>query len=258
MLLTRSDHAYLTDFGLVKALDADAGLTRTGEVVGTLDYVAPERIRGAGDGPAADLYSLGCVLYFALTGRPVFEVEGAERKLWAHLSEPPPGFPGFEAVLARALAKDPGERYPSGAALGAAAVAAAAGSSDVLAAARRSVRAIGTPEASALLADLERAVARARGLEEALADTPVERVEARLAEVRAGTDPGKARLVAALAQQLAVARRMRSALAAFDGEIERIVVELETARGRVLADETDVSARARRAAGRDRHARRPA
>ena len=73
VLVTRSDHAYLTDFGLVKALDAAAGLTRTGDVVGTLDYVAPERIRGGGDGPAADLYSLGCVLYYALTGRVVFE-----------------------------------------------------------------------------------------------------------------------------------------------------------------------------------------
>src|SRR5262245_40351692 len=115
VLVTHSDHAYLTDFGLVKALDASAGLTRTGDVVGTLDYVAPERIRGAGDGPAADLYSLGCVLYYALSGRVVFEVEGAERKLWAHLSEPPPVFPGFEAVLARALAKDPAERFSSGA-----------------------------------------------------------------------------------------------------------------------------------------------
>ena len=69
VLVTASDHAYLTDFGLVKALDHGSDLTRTGEVVGTLDYIAPERIRGAGDGPAADLYSLGCLLYFALTGR---------------------------------------------------------------------------------------------------------------------------------------------------------------------------------------------
>ena len=53
VLVDGGDHAYLTDFGLVKALDETAGLTRTGEVVGTLDYVAPERIRGEGDGPAA-------------------------------------------------------------------------------------------------------------------------------------------------------------------------------------------------------------
>jgi serine/threonine protein kinase len=241
VLVTRDDHAYLTDFGLVKALDGSAELTRTGEVVGTLDYVAPERIRGAGDGPAADLYSLGCVLYFALTGRVVFEAEGAERKLWAHLSEPPPAFPGFEDVLARALAKEPAARFASGAALGAAALRAAAGRSDVLEAARRSVRAIDTPEADALLAQLERAVERAAKLREALTDTPVEQVERRLAEVRAGQDPGKARLVAALAQQLAVARRMRAALEEFSAETERILVELETARGRALADETDVA-----------------
>ena len=262
VLLTRSDHAYLTDFGLVKALDASADLTRTGDVVGTLDYVAPERIRGAGDGPAADLYSLGCVLYFALTGRVVFDVEGAERKLWAHLSEPPPAVPGFEAVLARALAKDPAERFSDGAALGAAAVAAAAGwaarrrptgassgSSAAIEAARRSARGIdaaGSPaaaEAFALVAALERAAGRARLIEEALAESPPERVERRLAEVRAGADPGKARLVAALASQLAVQRRMRAALTEWESEIERLLVELESVRGRVLADDATASAR---------------
>ena len=55
--------------------------------------------------------------------------------------------------------------------------------------------------------------------------------------MRAGSDPGKARLVAALAQQLAVRRRMQTALADFDAEVERILVELETVRGRVLADD---------------------
>ena len=158
VLVTRSDHAYLTDFGLVKALDAAAGLTRTGDVVGTLDYVAPERIRGGGDGPAADLYSLGCVLFYALTGRVVFEVEGAERKLWAHLSEPPPGFPGFEAVLARALAKDPAERFASGAELGAAAIAAAGVGVDRLDAARRAARGIAAADPA-----LAPAAAEARG-----------------------------------------------------------------------------------------------
>jgi len=250
VLVADGDHAYLTDFGLVKALDASAAHTGTGELVGTLDYVAPERIRGEPAGPASDIYALGCVLFHALTGRVVFALDSAERKLWAHLSEPPPdvpGLPAFDAVLARALAKDPGRRYESGRALGAAALpAAAAVEEEPLAAARRSERAIraaapGSPAAAGAagaLATLERAAQRARLLREALADTPPERVERRLAEVRAGSDPGKARLVAALAQQLAVQRRMRSALAAFDAEAERIVVELETARGRVLADET--------------------
>ena len=177
VLVTASDHAYLTDFGLVKALDHGSDLTRTGEVVGTLDYIAPERIRGAGDGPAADLYSLGCLLYVALTGRPVFDVEGTEPKLWAHLSEPPPAVPGFEAVLARALAKEPAERFESGAALGAAAIAAAT-SSDVTA--------VPAPVLDA--------------------DSP-ERIEARLRAAREDDQPGKPQRVAALARQLALARQ---------------------------------------------------
>jgi hypothetical protein len=245
VLVARDDHAYLTDFGLVKALDETAVQTRTGNLVGTLDYVAPERIRGEGDGPAADLYSLGCVLFYTLTGEVPFGLQGTERKLWAHLSEPPPKVhSAFDAVIARAMAKDPGERYESGAALGAAALAAAGGDqrSDVLEAARRSergIRAAASPEvceqAATLLATLERAAGRARLLREALVDTPPERIERRLAEVRAGQDPGKAKLVAALAQHLAVQRRMQAALTAYDAETERILLELETVRGEILA-----------------------
>jgi hypothetical protein len=254
VLIAAGDHAYLTDFGLVKALDDPEGQTRTGHLVGTLDYVAPERIRGEGDGPAADLYSLGCVLYYTLTGVVPFPLDGTERKLWAHLSEPPPVVgSAFDDVIARALAKDPSARYASGAALGAAALAAAAAvdesrpvvpASRLLDAARRCERGIrlAAPElagqAGALLAAFEHAATRADLLREALTDTPPERVQQRLAEVRAGQDPGKAKLVAALAQQLAVQRRMQAALTGFDADSERILVELETVRGRVLADET--------------------
>jgi hypothetical protein len=275
VLITRDGHAYLTDFGLVKLLDETSGHTRTGEVVGTLDYVAPERIKGEGDGPASDLYSLGCLLFYTLTGAVPFPLDSAERKLWAHLSEPPPAVPGqpaFDAVIARALAKDPAERFASGAELGAAALtaagagataggvatagglvtaggvvaaSAAAGAwpSPVLDTARRTERAIraAAPDlavsAAALLAALEHAAERARLLREALTETPPERIERRLAAVRAGQDPGKARLVAALAQHLAVQRRMRAALDAYDAETERILLELETVRGRLLADE---------------------
>jgi hypothetical protein len=247
VLVTGDDHAYLTDFGLVKALDETAGHTRTGDVVGTLDYVAPERIKGTSDGPPGDLYALGCVLFHALTGHVPFPLESTERKLWAHLSEPPPPVPGheaFDAVIARALAKDPGARFESGAALGAASLAAAAGSrpSGLLDAARRSergIRAVASPEvagrAAGLLRALEHATERARLLREALAETPPERIERRLAEVRAGQDPGKAKLVAALARHVAAQRRMQTALSAFEAETERILLELETARGRVLA-----------------------
>jgi serine/threonine-protein kinase len=244
VLIAPGDHAYLTDFGLVKALDETGGQTRTGNLVGTLDYVAPERIRGEGDGPAADLYSLGCVLYYTLTGAVPFPLEGTERKLWAHLSEPPPQLDGpFDAVLARALAKDPIERYESGAALGVAAIAAAGGSqpSPLLDAARRCERGIRAAapefaaEAAALLTAFEHAATRAALLREALADTPPERIERRLAEVRGGHDAGKAKLVAALARHLAVQRKMHVALAAYDADTERILIELETVRGRILA-----------------------
>jgi hypothetical protein len=251
VLIAAGDHAYLTDFGLVKALDDPEGQTRTGNLVGTLDYVAPERIRGEGDGPAADLYSLGCVLYYTLTGTVPFPLDGTERKLWAHLSEPPPVVgSAFDAVIARALAKDPVDRFESGAALGLAALAAAGASQPaaplplLLDAARRCERGIrvAAPElagqAGELLAAFEHAAARAGLLREALTDTPPERVQQRLAQVRAGQDPGKAKLVAALAQQLAVQRKMQTALAGFDADAERILVELETVRGRVLADET--------------------
>ncbi len=254
VMVAAGDHAYLTDFGLVKALDEAAAHTRTGEMVGTLDYVAPERIRGEGAGPRSDLYSLGGVLFHALTGGVPFGLESAERKLWAHLSEPPPtvpGHPAFDDVIARAMAKDPADRYESGAAFGAAALAAAGGTggravmASPLEAARRSESAIravapgseAAAGAAALLSALEHAAERAGLLREALADTPPEQIERRLAEVRAGSDPGKARLVAALAQHLAVQRKMRAALDAFDAETERILLELETVRGRVLADD---------------------
>ena len=244
VLIAPGDHAYLADFGLVKALDESTAHTGTGTLVGTLDYVAPERIRGESDGPAADLYSLGCVLYFTLTGTVPFPLEGTERKLWAHLAEPPPKLgSAFDAVIARALAKDPLERYESGAALGVAAIAAVGGSqpSPLLDAARRCERGIrvAAPEFAAHAADLlaafEHAAARAALLREALADAPPERIERRLAEVRGGQDPGKAKLVAALARHLAVQRRMRAALAAYDADTERILIELETVRGELLA-----------------------
>ena len=97
VLVTGDDHCYLTDFGLVKDLAATAGVTRTGEVLGTLDYVAPERIQGGETGPWTDVYALGCVLFFALTGSVVFPLDAAESKLWAHVSAPPPSRGGRAA-----------------------------------------------------------------------------------------------------------------------------------------------------------------
>jgi len=132
ILLTASDHVYLSDFGLSKHTLSVDGETHSGHWVGTLDYVAPEQIRGERVDARADVYALGCVLYFALTGRPPFEREDDQAKLWAHLSAPPPrptdivhGLPAeFDDVVARALAKLPGERFPSAGDLGRAALAA--------------------------------------------------------------------------------------------------------------------------------------
>ena len=134
VLVTPEGHAYLTDFGLTKQLSNDPEATRTGMVLGTLDYIAPEQIRGEAIGPYTDVYSLGCMLCHLLTGEVPFTVATEEGKLWAHFSEPPPKpsarTPGlttrFDAIVARAMSKRPADRYPSAGELGAAVLAAVA------------------------------------------------------------------------------------------------------------------------------------
>ncbi len=133
VLIGDGDHAYLTDFGLTKRLDSAGGPTRAGGWVGTLGYVAPEQIRGERVDARSDVYALGCLLCFALSGHGPFPADGDEAVLWAHLSaEPPrlsavdPAVPAaFDAVIARALAKEPADRYRSAGDLGRAALAAA-------------------------------------------------------------------------------------------------------------------------------------
>src|SRR3954454_3709041 len=135
LLVDPGGHVYVTDFGLAKQVLTATGGTRTGQWVGTLDYVAPEQIRAGRVDARADVYALGGVLHFALTGRVPFEREGDEAKLWAQLSAPPPvpstlrrGLRAeFDTVLARAMAKDAADRYLSAGDLGRAALAAAAG-----------------------------------------------------------------------------------------------------------------------------------
>ncbi len=130
----RGDHAYLTDFGLTKLQKSDTQLTASGMLVGTFDYLAPEVIQGSDVDHRADIYALGAVLFEALTGEVPYP--GGEHEfatLYAHVTSPPPvpsqrapGLPpAFDAVIARAMAKDPGERFQSAGELGAAAVAAA-------------------------------------------------------------------------------------------------------------------------------------
>jgi CHASE2 domain-containing sensor protein len=119
------DHAYLTDFGLTKRLDTADGLTTPGRFIGTIDYTSPEQIRGGSVSPASDVYSLACVLHYALTGAPPFVSASDADVLAAHLhSDParlPAGLEPLDAVVRKAMAKDPAERYESaGAFVGAA------------------------------------------------------------------------------------------------------------------------------------------
>ena len=130
------DHAYLTDFGIAKRTEIDQGtdLTRAGSVVGTLNYMAPEQIEGNARS-SSDLYALGCVLFEMATGHRPFERENDVAVMWAHMSGPRPQASklrpelggAFDAVIARALAIDPDERYGSGAELAEALRRAAAG-----------------------------------------------------------------------------------------------------------------------------------
>lgn len=111
------EHAYLSDFGAGRQVDA----TATGQWLGTIDYVAPETLRGEAPDDRSDRYGLACVVFEALTGAPPFHRDTAWATMWAHGNEPPPSacerrpaLPrAVDAVLARGLAKDPDARYPS-------------------------------------------------------------------------------------------------------------------------------------------------
>src|SRR4051812_29160753 len=118
----RGDHVYLTDFGLTKRTsELSGGLTGTGHFLGTVDFVSPEQIQGRPVGPGTDIYALGCVLYECLTGQLPFRRDDDAALLWAHLVEMPPPVTGIRpeicgavsAVVARAMAKDPADRYAS-------------------------------------------------------------------------------------------------------------------------------------------------
>src|SRR6266487_4456174 len=115
------DHVYLADFGITKHAMSRTGLTSTGQFLGTVDYVAPEQIRGTSVLGLADQYSLGCVLYECLTGRVPFEKDLDAAIIWAHVEETPtmptvlrPDLPPeIDDVFRRVLSKQPGDRYQS-------------------------------------------------------------------------------------------------------------------------------------------------
>jgi DNA-binding beta-propeller fold protein YncE len=130
------ERVFLTDFGLTKRIDSSADVTATGAFVGTIDYVSPEQIQGGRIDARTDVYALGCVLYEMITGlAPFARLDEKVAKLYAHLKESPqplselaPGAPpALDPVIARALAKEPHDRYRSAGDLARAAQAAVEG-----------------------------------------------------------------------------------------------------------------------------------
>jgi serine/threonine protein kinase len=123
--------AHLTDFGLAKAMGASTGLTATGQVIGTVDYMAPEQIEARRVDARTDVYALGGVLLWTLTGKVPYAERESSAKMWAHVNEPPPSAGRranvLDPVIRRAMAKDPIDRFPSAGDLGRAAVAATRG-----------------------------------------------------------------------------------------------------------------------------------
>jgi serine/threonine protein kinase len=115
------EHAYLTDFGIARAMLSAGTLTVAGQFLGTPDYAPPEQVNGQPVDGRADQYALGCVAFEMLSGTVPFKRELPIAVLYAHLSTPPPRLtsirkdlpPGVDDVLARAMAKSPDERYPS-------------------------------------------------------------------------------------------------------------------------------------------------
>jgi serine/threonine protein kinase len=124
IIVTSADFAYLLDFGIAQA-QGDPGLTQAGMQIGSFGYMAPERFGDVPCSPGADVYSLTCVLYEALTGDAPFPTNSYEQLIAAHLSATPPRpsavrtrIPAsLDAVIARGMAKEPDERYGSAGAL---------------------------------------------------------------------------------------------------------------------------------------------
>jgi serine/threonine protein kinase len=117
-VLVDIDRAYLGDFGLTKRFDATGGMTGVGQIVGTVEYLAPELIEGRRIDGRADQYALACVAYECLAGRPPHSKDSDIAILFAHVREEPQPLSalrqevsdGADEVVGKALAKDPAER----------------------------------------------------------------------------------------------------------------------------------------------------
>jgi serine/threonine-protein kinase len=133
----------LTDFGIARS-NVDATMTAAGIMLGTPAYLSPEQASGTALTPASDVYALGIVAFELLTGRRPFESETASGLLYQHLTTPPPApstlrpglAPAVDAVVLRALSKEPGARFPSAGALAQTLIDAIAGRSAAVPATR--------------------------------------------------------------------------------------------------------------------------
>jgi serine/threonine protein kinase len=115
------EHVYLTDFGIARQTSSKSSLTREGLFAGTLDYAAPELIHGGRGDARSDIYAFGCMLYEALTGTIPFDRPSDVSKMFAHVNDPVPAARAtaaevlevLDAIIARAMAKAPEDRFAS-------------------------------------------------------------------------------------------------------------------------------------------------
>ena len=126
ILISDRDFVYLIDFGLARTT-GEPGMTTAGNTLGTLAYMAPERFSGRQSDTRSDIYALTCVLYECLTGSRPYPSDSLEQQIAGHMVSPPPRpsdvdatLAAFDDVVANGMAKDPGRRYQTGAALAAA------------------------------------------------------------------------------------------------------------------------------------------
>lgn len=123
VMITSTGKVKVMDFGISRVVDAPSAMTTTSQVIGTASYLSPEQARGQNVDIRSDIYAAGCVLYEAITGQPPFEGESALSVAYQHVQEDPipPSHlnelvsAGLDAVVLKAMAKDPGDRYQSAA-----------------------------------------------------------------------------------------------------------------------------------------------
>src|ERR1700730_875635 len=128
VMVTRSGDIKVMDFGIARAMsDAQATMTQTAQVIGTAQYLSPEQARGERVDARSDLYSAGCLLYELLTGRPPFTGDSPVAIAYQHVREAPvppsridpEGAAGADAIVLKAMAKSPADRYQTAGDLGA-------------------------------------------------------------------------------------------------------------------------------------------